>query len=462
MRSLSTRTILTSLASAYLPVMLLACGSAPRAESAADRSAPSTKMAAGAGESESTRPSAAGYPSQPPVMSEAPARDDSSSSAARAPAAKAADSRADAHATTTTRPAGAAAAAPPGPPPAMPAAAAAVATPGAMFSDGDSRSGPARIAATPPSQPPLYIPTRPEPRPQAGLLTVGVWDDNRNPEAFANYLSNARVEGRETSLTEQLDFATLRTLATQGVRPHTELDIQLVIDTTGSMGDELGYLQTEFDSIAAQVRRTLPNVAPRWSLVVYRDHGDEYVTRTLPFTTDTANFRQMLSRQSANGGGDTPEAVVEGLSAGLSDNWRSTPETARIMFWVADAPTHRGEGRALSALVRKASNMGVHIYPVAASGVDDEAEYQMRSTAAATGGRYIFLTDDSGVGNSHAEPHIPCYSVTRLDSAIVRMVTNEVHGTYSAASESDVVRKVGSPQPDGKCRLKSGLLVASY
>jgi hypothetical protein len=30
----------------------------------------------------------------------------------------------------------------------------------------------------------------------------------------------------------------------------------------------------------------------------------------------------------------------------------------------------------------------------------------MRAAALVTGGQYLFLTDDSGVGDAHGEPHI--------------------------------------------------------
>jgi hypothetical protein len=36
--------------------------------------------------------------------------------------------------------------------------------------------------------------------------------------------------------------------------------------------------------------------------------------------------------------------------------------------------------------------------------------------AALTQGRYILLTDDSGIGNAHAEPDIACHVATRLPS----------------------------------------------
>ena len=41
----------------------------------------------------------------------------------------------------------------------------------------------------------------------------------------------------------------------------------------------------------------------------------------------------------------------------------------------------------------------------------------MRAMAAATQSRYLFLTDDSGIGNPHAPPAIDCYRVTKLADA---------------------------------------------
>lgn len=316
-------------------------------------------------------------------------------------------------------------------------------------------SGEAPIARRPAPPPP--------PRPQAGQLTAGVWDDNRNFDFFKPYAAAFRERnGTDFAMFAEQEMTTARDLAAQGGAPHAELDVQLVLDTTGSMGDELSYLQSEFDAIATKVRVKFPNVTPRWSLVVYRDRGDEYVTRQFEFTSDTARFRKSLQTQRAGGGGDTPEAVVDGLQAGLRQGWRSAPTVAKVMFWVADAPAHPGEGQGLANVLRDAQRRGVHIYPVASSDTDPAAEYQMRSAAQLTGGRYVFLTNDSGIGNDHAEPHIPCYSVTRLDGAIVRMIQVEMTGRHVEAEANDVIRSVGRPDKEGKCTLSSGALVASF
>jgi hypothetical protein len=296
-------------------------------------------------------------------------------------------------------------------------------------------------------------------RPPAGQLTAGVWDDNLNFNFFAAY---AQRIGQSSPDLGAFTFADQRESMQRFAQPqpHGELDVQLVLDTTGSMGDELQYLQSEFDAIAKQLRARYPQVTPRWSLVLYKDRGDAYVTRPFDFTTDTLRFQRDLAAQSAGGGGDFPEAVIAGLDHALAQRWRQDANVAKIIFWVADAPPHPGEGTALATLARRARDMGVHIYPIASSGIDDATEYQMRATAQLTGGRYLFLTDDSRVGNGHAEPHIPCYAVTRLDHAIMRMIDTELTGRRTATAVDQVVRRVGQPNEQGTCTVNEMQVVA--
>ena len=70
--------------------------------------------------------------------------------------------------------------------------------------------------------------------------------------------------------------------------PITALDLALVIDTTGSMGDELDYLKAELTDILTALSDANPTVSIRVALVPYRDEGDQYVVRTYPFTNSIA------------------------------------------------------------------------------------------------------------------------------------------------------------------------------
>lgn len=301
-------------------------------------------------------------------------------------------------------------------------------------------------------------PTRPAPNPVApGTLTAGAWDDNRNITRFLDY----RQHLHDMQMGGLLDFTPAEHTAAQvRTQPaaHTTLDISLVIDTTGSMGDELRYLQSEFTAISAAIETKYPGAEQRWSLVAYRDRGDDYTTRPFDFETDPQVFRQHLAEQSAGGGGDFPEAPDAAFADMNQFSWRADGATARLAFWVADAPHHDDKASALKSAIATAQAQGVHIYPVASSGVDELTELTMRSAAQLTGGRYLFLTNDSGVGGDHKEPSIPCYFVTKLDDAILRMVDIEMSGVYHEPTASEVIRTGGDPQ-NGACELESGQTV---
>jgi hypothetical protein len=292
--------------------------------------------------------------------------------------------------------------------------------------------------------------------PQSGTLTAGTWDDNRNFERFREYRSDllqSSAIGVGAMPTSDGEHAEAHELFAQLGAPRVQLDVALVIDTTGSMVDEITYLQTELSSISRRIEETYPNAEQHWSLIVYRDEGDAYVVREFDFTADVDALRSNLLAQSADGGGDFPEAPDAALAAANALAWRTGDDVARLLFWVADAPHHDENNAALASAVLEAQALGVHIYPVASSGIDELTELTMRSTAQLTGGRYLFLTNDSGVGGDHKEPTIPCYFVTKLDDAIVRMVDIEMSGEYREPAEAEILRTGGDPQ-DGACQLE--------
>jgi von Willebrand factor type A domain len=253
------------------------------------------------------------------------------------------------------------------------------------------------------------------------------------------------------------------TVALGGIHggPPGALDVTLVLDTTGSMGDELAYLDVELESITSAVAQAFPGIDQRWALVVYRDEnsGDPYEVRQWDFTSDLAGFRNILSQQQAGGGGDTPEIPDRGLETAAQLGWRSG-NVARLAFLVADAPHHPGRQQRYLNAVAALRSEGVRIYGVGASGVDEVAEYSFRAASELSGGRYLFLTDDSGIGNPHKEPTLPCYLVTRLNQAMVRMITMELTGTRIDPAAADVIRTGGDPM-DGRCTLDGGVVVSA-
>ena len=249
---------------------------------------------------------------------------------------------------------------------------------------------------------------------------------------------------------QQTDVSATITLNHYTAHTAQAMDIMFVIDATGSMGDEIRYLQTEFDGIVSRLSSNNPQVSMRYGLVMYRDIGDDYVVHDYGFTNSAAIFRKQLSQQRADGGGDYPEAMEQALDKAVNAHWRNG-NTARVMFLVADAPPHdENLARAFESF-KTARAEGIRLYPVGASGVADTAEYLMRTGAVITQGRYLFLTDDSGIGNAHAEPKIPCYVVTSLSSLIERVLASELRGMRVEPPAGSIIREVGR-YDQGICR----------
>lgn len=238
--------------------------------------------------------------------------------------------------------------------------------------------------------------------------------------------------------------------ASQAATKVTKLDLMLVIDTTGSMGDEIGYLQAELRSIIGAITAKHRDLDIRIGFVFYRDLGDDYVTRTIAFDRDIGRVQGALARQEANGGGDYPEAMDQAMARAVGQDWR--PDAVKSLLLVADAPPHDDKFGRTWAAAEAARAKRIHITPVAASGVADKAEYAMRAMAAATQSRYLFLTDDSGVGNPHAPPAIDCYLVTRLDALVRRVIDTQISGRRIEPEANEIIRSVGKYDA-GKCIL---------
>jgi hypothetical protein len=120
------------------------------------------------------------------------------------------------------------------------------------------------------------------------------------------------------------------------------------------------------------------------------------------------------------------------FEATMGLDWSGPGQAARMLVVLADAPPHPYDGarytteHALADALRK----GISIFPVAASGVDKPTEHLFRGLAVATGGKYTFLTDDSGVGNPHMKPDIQGYKVEPLNRLLVREIRDFVSAHY--------------------------------
>lgn len=202
------------------------------------------------------------------------------------------------------------------------------------------------------------------------------------------------------------------------------VDVCFVFDATGSMGDELRYLQAEMKDVISRAKEATGGLNIRTGAVVYRDHGDEYITRISRLTDNIEETKTFIDRQSANGGGDFPEAIPEALMAAMNSTGWDNEARARIAFLILDAPCHQDSATIalLHEQILNAAAMGVRIVPVVCSGLDKSGELLMRSIAMATNGTSFFLTDDSGIGHTHLKPTTDSLKVEHLNDMLVRTI----------------------------------------
>jgi len=206
-----------------------------------------------------------------------------------------------------------------------------------------------------------------------------------------------------------------------------DVDLAIVLDATGSMGDELEYLKSELDNVVGRLAASFSHLNFRTGAVVYRDFGDEYLTRHQDLGA-VSEVQKFLSLQHAGGGGDFPEAVEEGMATALEKFSWSPKARTKIMLLVLDAPPHNNpDTRArLFQQIRRAAAEGVRIIPLACSGIDKPTEFILRSLALATNGTYTSLTDDSGIGNSHIKPSTGKMDVQKVNDLLVKVVSRFV------------------------------------
>jgi len=199
-------------------------------------------------------------------------------------------------------------------------------------------------------------------------------------------------------------------------------DLFFVLDATGSMSDEMRYLQVELQDIVERIHKAQKKINLRIGSLVYRDEGDEYITRKQSLDADLQKTIHFLNEQQAGGGGDYPEAVDEALYQTIANESWDNDAVARIVFIILDAPGHTEKALKIAQQMHLAAEKGIRIVPIACSDIRKDGEYLMRCLALATNGTYLFLTDDSGIGNPHIKPTTDKYEVEKLNDAIARIV----------------------------------------
>lgn len=208
------------------------------------------------------------------------------------------------------------------------------------------------------------------------------------------------------------------------------IDVAFVIDTTGSMGDEIQRIKATLGTLTDRLQALDREADLRYAAVLYRDLGDAYVTRTHGFTTELDAFAEAIQGVEASGGGDGPESLNQGLAVAVDRlAWRSG--VARLAFVIGDAPPHTDyEGDVqYTASVRAAVASGIKIHTVAASGLDPIGSAIFRQIAQFTRGEFVFI-EYGGDAQASARAHgiATAGPTNNLDAILFEQIRREITG----------------------------------
>ncbi|MBN1280443.1 MAG: VWA domain-containing protein [Candidatus Thermoplasmatota archaeon] len=208
-----------------------------------------------------------------------------------------------------------------------------------------------------------------------------------------------------------------------------KIDLVFVIDTTGSMSDEIREVKMHIRNVIEDVLAGTPQPDLWIGFVIYRDYLDqesEYVYKIYPLASDIDTIMENLEGFIAAGGGDYEEVVTIGLDVALNEmNWRVTDTNGterviigydenqnpiysssgpitKMIFLIGDAePRTReypGSQDTVHSLplytetIKDAISTGISIYTISCSGMSAAGEAIWQEIAEQTGGKYEQLT----------------------------------------------------------------------
>jgi len=211
------------------------------------------------------------------------------------------------------------------------------------------------------------------------------------------------------------------------------LDILFVFDTTGSMGEEIARLKKTIEIINMNIASISTKPDVRFGMVLYKDKGDEYVTKIIPLTGDLEKFQKELALVTAGGGGDGPEDLQSALADAVKKiQWNTGG--IRLAFIITDAEPHLDYGQQYTYVdaAHDAKKEAIKFYSIGTGGLPLAGEFVLRQISQYTQGRYIFLTygergESEGGKEGSVSHHTGAnFQTDKLESIIIRFAKEEL------------------------------------
>lgn len=263
------------------------------------------------------------------------------------------------------------------------------------------------------------------------IFQIGWYPDAKNPKerdgghVFVSWGfdgTNLKIHDPWPTLgTQTLNMATLRTNGYQSsgrweatLATGKSLDVVFLIDTTGSMGDDIANAKSNATAIINDISSKFEDY--RIAVVEYRDFpqspwgsSGDFITKVrTTFTTNAATAISAINAMTIGGGNDWPEAVYSAafttLEGGIVGGWRDNP-TNRMIIMMGDAPGHEPEpwagGKTMAQVIAKANDPA---FPIRLStvtiGSDTSARATFDAIASLTGGANYSTATAAGVSTA--------------------------------------------------------------
>ena len=211
------------------------------------------------------------------------------------------------------------------------------------------------------------------------------------------------------------------------------LDLLFILDSTGSMLEEIERVRATIDIINQSLSALTPKPKIRFGMVLYRDKEDTYVTQVIPFTANLSDFRKRLAAVTADGGGDDPEDLQTALKDAMTRmQWGL--DGIRLAFVITDAPPHLDYNQeyTYARAVHDARTKGIKIFTVGAGGLNLHGELVLRQISQYTYAKYIFLTygewgeSEGGAPGSVSHHTGTNFQNEKLEAIVIRFAKEEM------------------------------------
>lgn len=215
------------------------------------------------------------------------------------------------------------------------------------------------------------------------------------------------------------------------------LDMLFILDTTGSMHEEIDQLKTTIGLINQALSTLSTSPLVRYGMVQFRDRGDaqtSYLTRVVPLTENLDDFQTELNQVTASGGGDLPEDQEQALEDAMHEIVWNTEEGIRLAWLITDAAfkLYDDETYRYVDAARDAHKAGIKIFSIGCGGLPVDGEYVLRQISQYTSAKYIFLTygetgpSEGGTPGSVSHHTGDDFETDKLESIVIHFTEEEL------------------------------------